>query len=320
MAADDEPNQKPDENPGEIAPMREFRRAIEDFQKGAESRSPGQMEAAAISALTAATELAEKNPTPDLELKQRADDCESRGDWAGAEARYRQALEYVQSQANPGMVSKAHHDLGRLYQLIGELDKAEESARAAIAAARQARLFPLLVMGLELQASCALKRSDGAGALKAISEALSVIEPGPIYEGMRAGALVARARCRMASGDWAGAERDLIASKLLLLNSTVSPLFAGAHGRVAQWWEATAENRAHKGDLEGALEAWEEAVKSRRHVASLAHVSGPYTQASLADVLKKFGQACEAAGRTEDASRAMTESDSIRSELRLPEQ
>jgi hypothetical protein len=122
----------------------------------------------------------------------------------------------------------------------------------------------------------------------------------------------------MASGDWAGAERDLVASKLLLLNSAVSPLLAGAHGRVAQWWEATAENRAHKGDLEGAHEAWEEAVKTRRHVASLAHVSGPYTLASLAYALEQLGRTYEAAGKSGEASTALEESRRIRSELSLP--
>jgi len=320
MAAADRPEQKPEENLGQIAPMKEFRQAIEDFQEGAETKNAQQMEAAAVRALAVAADLAEKNPTPDLALKLEAGECETRGDWAGAENRYRQVLAFVEAEGNAGRISKAHYDLSRLFLLLGDLDKAETSVKAAIAAARLARIFPLLVMALDLQAACALRRSNCAAALESVSEALAAIEPGPIYEGIRAGSLVTRARCRMSSGDWAGAERDLVASKLLLLNSTVSPLLAGSHGRVAQWWEATAENRAHKGDLEGACEAWDQAVKSRRHVASLAHVSGPYTLAALADALSNHGHALEATGNAEAAKAMLEEAKRIRSDRSLPEQ
>ena len=214
----------------------------------------------------------------------------------------------------------AHRDLGRLFALMGEAEKAEACGRAATAAARQAAVFPLLVMTLEQQAISALRLSDLGGALQAASEAVAVVEPGRMYDGMRAGALAIRARCRLASGDVEGAERDLATCKPVLLDRDVSPMFAGSHSRAAGWWEVAAGIRAHQGDLAGAVEAWTEAVKRRRHNASLEHVSGPYTLATLARTLRHLGEALDAAGKPEEGKTALAEAQNIWCELGLPEQ
>lgn len=44
-------------------------------------------------------------------------------------------------------------------------------------------------------------------------EAVRTVEPGPLYDASRAGAWVARARCRVLAGDDELAEQDLIASQ-----------------------------------------------------------------------------------------------------------
>jgi hypothetical protein len=77
---------------------------------------------------------------------------------------------------------------------------------------------------LEQQAGCALARSNFAAALDAASEAVAAIEPGRVFDKLRAGAWVARARCRMACGDWSGGESDLAASQALLFGSNTSPI------------------------------------------------------------------------------------------------
>jgi len=257
---------------------------------------------------------------PSLALKQEAAEHEARGDWVGAEACYRKVLASEEATGNPGLICKAHFDLSRLFLLIGDLGKAEASARAATAAARRAEVFPLLVMALENEATCALRRSDVAAALETASEAVAAVEPGRMYEWMRAGALVARVRCRLAAEDLAGAESDLAACKPLLLDRQISPLFAGANSRVAGWWEVTAKLRAQKGELERACDAWTHAVKGRRHVASLGQVSGPYTLAALARALRSLGEAFGAAGKMNEGQAATAEARRIWGELGLSEQ
>jgi len=307
---------EPEPNSGS---MDKFVRGLKAYQDGVSAGNAEQIEAAALDVLAAAAEQAEKNPTPQLTLRQEAGECEARGDWVGAEARYRKVLALEEATGNHGLITKAHLDLSKLFFLIGDLERADACAQAATAAARQAGVFPLLVMALENQVSCALARSDVAAALKAASEAVVAVEPGPLHDGLRAGAWVARARCRMAAGDWSGGESDLAASQPILLGQAVSPLFAGSNSRAAGWWEVTARVRAHHCDQPGAWQAWAEAVRIRRHVASLGHVAGPYTLAALARALRGSGEALEAAGNSDDAKAAITEAQRIRCELGLPE-
>ena len=51
-----------------------------------------QAEAAGLNVLSLAAEEAEKNPTPELALREEARQCEARVDWAGAEACYHKVL------------------------------------------------------------------------------------------------------------------------------------------------------------------------------------------------------------------------------------
>jgi len=311
---------RPEERERDSASMGALLRALEAFQQGVSANNAEQVEAAALNLLAAAGEHAEKNPPPALKLKLEARECEVHGNWTGAEACHRKVLALQEAAGNGSLICKAHYDLSRLFLLIGDLERADACARAATGAARQTDLFPLLVMALDNQAICALRRSDHAGALEAASEAVTAVEPGRNHDWVRAGALVTRARCRLASGDFAGGESDLAACKPILVDQEVSPILAGLHSRAAGWWEVTAGSRTHNGDLWGACEAWTEAVKCRRHVASLPQVSGPYTLAALARALGCLGEAFEAAGKPEDSKATRAEALRIWCELGLPEQ
>jgi hypothetical protein len=174
-------------------------------------------------------------------------------------------------------------------------------------------------MMLENQVHCALRRSDFAFALELASETVAITETERIFVNQRAGASVTRAECRLADGDVEGAESDLLAARPDLIDKPVSPIFAGVHSRVAQWWEITAQVRARKGDDPGACEAWAEAVKSRRHIASLAQVAGPYTLTALARALFRLSKSLNAAGDPAAAETALTEARRIWSGIGLPQ-
>lgn len=325
MNAPEPPGQPPDDpskragdapNP---ASMDAMLRALEAYQKGTLANDAEQVEAAALDALRIAAEEAEKNPSPELVFKMEASDCEARADWAGAEAAYRKVLSIQEATGNFVLISKTHCELGRLFLLVGDLEKAEACARAATATARQTDLFAVHVMALQNQANCALRRLDYSGALQAASEAVALVEPGPLQDRRRASALVTRARCRLASGDFEGADSDLAACKPILLEQDVSPMFAGVHSNAAAWHEVAAGIRAHHRDLDGAVQAWTRAVQGRRHVASLGHVSGPHTSAALARALRHLGQALHAAGQPQEGQTALAEAQQICREIGLPE-
>jgi tetratricopeptide (TPR) repeat protein len=300
-------------------PPPEFLRAIEAYQKGAEADDSGQMDAAAWKALEIAMEAAEKNPTPPILLKQEAAEHEGRGNWPAAEACYRKALALDEETGHPGLVCQAHLALSQLFLLLGDVDRAEASANAAAASARKDNNTVLLCMTLENQAHCALRRSDSALALELASEAAVILPGERIFDNQRAGSRVTRAQCRLASGDVAGAEEDLLAARANLIDKPISPIFAGLQSRAAKWWQVTAEARACKGDHRGACEAWAEVVKIRRHVVSLMHVAGPQTRAALARSLAGFGEALGAAGDSEASEAASAEARRIRLEIGLPQ-
>jgi tetratricopeptide (TPR) repeat protein len=316
------------ENPGDpntsekteniSGPPKAFLEAIEAFQKGAAAGNSEQMEAAALNALAVAAEEEVRNPTPSVTLKTEAGECMAQGDWAGAEAKYRNVLALEEASGNHGLIFKAHYDLSRLFNLLGDLERAFVWARTATDEARKAHCFPVLVMGLVNQANCALKRLEHSAALEAASEAVAIVEPGRMYESMRAGALVVRARCHLALNDIASAETDLAVSRPVLLDRQVSLFFAGANSRAAEWWEATAEVCSLKGDVMGACDAWAEAVKIRRNVASLMHVAGPGTRAALAHSLRRLSESLQVAGKQEEGPVAMAEAQHIWAELGLP--
>ncbi len=287
-------------------------RALEMFQEAVSANNTAHMESAALDALAAAADEAGKNATPQNLLGREAAESEAQGDWLGAEGAYRKILALPEAASQAGLLFKAQYDLSRLFLLVGNLENADDFARTATVSARQTRITPVLVMALVNQAICALRCSDSTNALEAV-------EPGRMSDGVRAEALVTRARCRAALGDLPGSQDDLAACKPLLLDQEVSALFAGRHKSAAGWWEVTAGLRARQGDPHGACEAWSEAVQRRRHVASLEHVSGPHTLAGLARSLRGLGEALDAAGEPEDGHTYKEEARRIWSELGLPE-
>ncbi len=318
-------NAIPRKHESDPAFMAEFTQVVEAYGKAASTGQAEQAEAAALHLLTLASEEAQRNPSPELQLTEKACAFEARGDWADAEAIYRQLLAMVElSDSAPhskyGQMCKTHVDLGSLLLLQGEYSRARVSAAAAIAAARLADLWPLLIRALELDASCALRVQDVPGALAAAAEAVRIVEPGALYDALRAGSWVSRARCLVAAGDYDRAEQDLVASQQLLFDKPIFEIAAGLHRQAACWWEVRASLCERRGGWLDAVEAWTRAVERRRHVASLPHVAGPHTLAALARTLLRLGMALRETGELAVAEPIMAEGTNIWRELGLPAQ
>jgi len=290
--------------------MKEFEKLIKRYAEAVSDGNAQEEQSAAMQTLMMVTEEATKNPTPNLLLKNEAHTCESQGDWAGAEAAYRKVLALEESLGNFGMIAKAHMDLCRLLRVLGRLDEAWQFACEAVAAARRTQIFSVLAMALDLQAHCALGREDRAAALKASSEAVQVIEPGRIYDSMRAKALIAHARCSLACGDPAAADSDL-ASSWELIQARFSTMMPGPLLTWANWWEVKSQLEEQRRNLNGAREAMSRAIEYFRRL------QGPY---GLLAVSRALQQASRLSTQAEDllqAERASAEAKQIRSDLRL---
>jgi tetratricopeptide (TPR) repeat protein len=302
-----EPLPKASHDPGF---MKEFEKVIKRYAEAASDGRAEEAQNAAMQALMMASEDAVKNPTPNLLLKKEAHSCETQGDWAAAEAAYRKALALEESSGNLGMIAKAHMDLCRLLRVLGRLDEARQFACEATAAARRTQIFPVLSMALDLQAHCALDRGDRAAALKASSEAVQVIEPGRIYDSMRAKALITHAKCSLASGDSAAADADLVSS-WELLQARFSTLMPGPLLTLANWWEVKSQLEEHRRNLNGARESISRAIEYFRQL------QGTYGLLAVARALQQASRLSTLAGDLLDAERTSAEVKQIRSDLRL---
>jgi len=281
----------------------------------AEATSAGntqEAQNAAIMAYRMAEAQALNNPTPSLLLKQEAGDLESKGDWSGAEAVYRKVLALEESTGNFGSIAQAHLDLCQLLRLLGRSAEAGQLAVAATASARRTEIFPLIYVTLENEARCALERGALPEARVAAAEALQILEPGKLYELMRARALTTLARCLLATNDSAGAELHLLlAWELLKSHASASLLLPGPTSALANWWEVKSRLEERQGNLPGALAALTHAIEFRRLLG------GPYALGALARTLERLGAISRATGDFAGQELVLREAKCIRDGLKL---
>jgi hypothetical protein len=292
--------------------MKDFQQMIESYAEKASAGKTEEADAIALRFVMMAGEEALKNPTPDLLLKRKAEDLEQAGDWAGAEAARREVLALEEASGNFGLVAKAQLDLSRLLLAVGRLEEAWEAACAATASARRTEVFPLLAMVLESECFCALARTDLPRALAAADEQVRIIEPGKLWDRMRAKALATRARCRLASDDQAGAESDLAACWALLQLEATSRIARSPIVTLANWWEVKSELAERQGDRSAAWQAIHRAIDYRRQL------NGPFALATLARALLRLGKLAGAEGDAAAADAALSEAKTIRENLDLP--
>ena len=292
--------------------VKQFEEAIASYARAVEAGHTEQAEAAALHAMTLAAGEAERNPTPSLQLKREAAECENRRDWVGAEAAYRKVLPLEEATGNFGLLAKPQMDLAGLLRCLGRVDEAWDFALAATDSARRCDLFPVLVMALECQASCALAKNDPATALAAASEAVQLIEPGKLYDHMRARVLVRRARCLLAVADLPAAETDLAASWKLLHDSKAPGSFPGPKFTLSLWWEVKSRVLEKQGNLQDACEAIRHCAELRRQLQS------PNVTFALVETLERLARLSSSSGATAEAESAQAEAEALRAYLRLP--
>jgi tetratricopeptide (TPR) repeat protein len=184
-------------------------------------------------------------------------------------------------------------------------------AASATAAARQAEMFPILVLALENEISCALARQEPQAALTAAIEMVQVIEPGKLYDSMRARALTSHARCLAATGDLAEAESRLAASWDLLQASGICQNLPGPIFALANWWEVKSQVLEQQGKIEDAREALTHSINYRRQNDS------PYAVFLLIRTQEKSAALSQRAGDLTQAERAAAEANSLWKDLRL---
>jgi tetratricopeptide (TPR) repeat protein len=143
---------------------------------------------------------------------------------------------------------------------------------------------------------------------------LKLMEPGKIYDPMRAKALTTHAKCLLGNGDPTGAALYLAASWELLQAQSGSWMMTmpGPVGAMANWWEAKSQLEERQGNLAQAQAALAEAIGYRRQA------EGPHARLALAKALEKLGEISQALGHVADGEQSRSEAQSIRLDLRLP--
>ena len=294
--------------------MEEFQKAIVSWKEATSAGKSEEAQTAAMQALNLVAEESLRNPSPSLLLRQEADNLELKCRWSEAEAVRRKVLALEDTTGNFGLIAKAQIDLCNLLRLVSRLEEATQLACAATDSARRTGIFPVVVMALRCEVRCSLERGDSTRALAAAEEALNLIEPGNLYDSMRAKALTTRARCLLANNDPTAAGVDLAASWELLqaqsgdwMMNMPGPIWA-----MASWWEVKSQLERRQGNLDDAREAITRAIDYHRRN------DGPYALLALAQALEALGEISKAADDLADEERALDEAKSIRVNLQLP--
>ncbi len=294
-----------------------FMELLRRYQDAVDAGDAADAEAALGEIFDFAEQWCEDDPSPDLALTTAALECEEEGDWAGAEATYRQILSLPGLE--PHKECRAHASLAGLCLLLHRELDALSHARRATAAARREDTPLLLPMVLQREARCLIRCGHLEEAQAVVAEALSEIGEDKACSQLRASILIMRAECAVRSDQLSDADRDLDQAFGLLRPMSGMDFAAGIQSDLARWWSVTARLRAAREDHEGAAKAWDEALSASRHVASLPHAESVYTKVAVADVLKGLAGALSACGRADHASAAIAERKAILTAVGVPE-
>lgn len=112
-----------------------------------------------------------------------------------------------------------------------------------------------------------------------MNEALSVIEPGKIFNLFRACALTRRAECLIGQGELENAEEDLKRGRELL--ETRHAIGPGSIVALACWWEVQSAVHLLRQALDQATDALTKAIQYRQQVLELLNFTNPHARAAL---------------------------------------
>ncbi len=301
----------------ESKPFDAFSKLMHQYRDAVNDDELGDAEATVHEIFAAAAEWCDQNPSPDFDLTLAAGRFEENADWVGAESAYRQI--HLLPSLEPHTASKAYSDLASLYRLVNRHSDALRHARLATAAARPVAPSTFLVMMLRIEARCLIGYDHIDLARAVLDEALSIIGDDKAYDQMRASNLTLLAECDVHRGRHADAERILEEAFYLLQPLSRMKIAAGIHSDLSRWWSAAAKLRAARNDRDGAVTAWQEAVRLAKHVASLPHAESVYTKVTVADMLKGLADSLATCDFSDSAAAALADRTTILRALGIPD-
>ncbi len=280
-------------------PLRAFHRPLKKMRRAFNKSQYEKIDSLVEDVFATAIEWVEENPPDDWHLTVKASQCEDSADWDGAEAAYRRILD---EHADSGF-SKfvAHKDLSALYHLIGKDREALEHARLASEAVRGDDCSILVAPALQREAILALDQSDVGAAVSLIDEGLAMLDDDPMTRQIRASLLISRARVAIPMKRLSDAKQDLDQAFVQLEPLAAMDQAAGVHRDLACYWKTVAHLCEAKGNRDGAVEAWTEAMNCAAHVMSLPHAAGVYSPAFFAKKLHGLAEALASQGSLDEA-------------------
>lgn len=298
--------------------MKDFQAVIEDYAKAINADDQEKADQAAMSALIMAGMNAIEHPTPELVMAEQASEYLTAGNWQAAEDAYRKLIALQEQAATPGLTTKPLLDLSSLFYLLDRLDEAWVCAQAATQAARPAEMNALLAMALESQATCALGRGRPDEALVAAEEALRVIDPGKMWDLMRATAHTNRGRALLGLGEVAKAGIELEAAWAILRSKKQARIGSGPVVALAKCFELEAELQAQQKRWPGAVSALQQAIEQRRKVIDRLMAQSPHPTAAVARDLERLAAIHRECGDTVAADEALKEAADLWGQIHLP--
>ena len=258
----------------------------------------------------------ERKQTPQDRMTDEAMEFEAAGDWVGAEATYRKILEM------PGIdlpkVWEIHSKLASLFRLVGHSAEALAHARIATATARELDLVSAQVMAIQSETRLLLEMGSPETALLLLDEALVLVDQDSMFDGMRPGLLVQKAKCNITLGNLAPAEKDLDQAHKQLAPMMDAKMVTGIQTNLADYWLARSmiHERTHFPEL--ALECVQKTLSIWEGIHEQPHITGVFTLYSVSEVLKRVADAYLKCGRGAEATLSLHRYREIRESLKLP--
>jgi tetratricopeptide (TPR) repeat protein len=300
----------------------EFTNILERFQNAMAADNPEEATNATENVFSHLEQRhLERKQTPQDRMTDEAMEFEASGDWVGAEATYLKILEL------PGIdlpkVWEIHSKLASLFRLLGHSTEAIVHARLATKASRELDLVSAQVMSIQSETRLLLEMGLPGTALPLLDEALELVNQDSMFDGMRPGLLVQRAKCNITLGKNTQGNLDPVQKDLDQAYGQMAPmvdakLVTGIQANLADYWLAKSMLHFQTNSPDLALESIQKTLFLWEEIHEQPHSQGVFTLFSVSEVLKKVAEAFLKCGRETEAVKYMNRHREIRESLKLP--
>lgn len=259
-----------------------------------------------------------EEPSQDMVWKQMARECEERGNWAGAEEAFKNALAIEREHERREFSMKTLLDLAFLYEILGRREEQMAQIEAAVEITRESEIATLRNMAFEAKAQALLANDDLAAAKSVACNAVEGTPDDNLHALTKSRALVLLARCEALLGGPDAAERILNQAVELTRAYGDSAFMGGVQGFYAGAAVTSAVIQNARGKKKEAATAYGEAVARARTIVEQPHLQGVRSSYRLAQLLKTYATYLEAAEMPADAADARKESEEILGRLQIP--